>query len=153
MDDSRTPGAWMRRAARMPTDSVSSSTRIIEASPRRQIVEMCEVSLSTFKRYLKLRSQTGWLAPKPIPGRTPTKGAVLATDLPSQLAAHDDFTLEQHCPLWEASHGVLVSTESRSRAIARLGWTRNKNRWVPPSAPRPIARPGATSPPASQPSA
>src|SRR5215469_5515553 len=93
---------------------------------RRQIVEMFEVSLSTVKRFLKLRSQTDQLAPKPIPGRTPTKGAVLATDLPAQLAAHHDFTLEQHCKLWASSHGVQVSTASMSRAIARLGWTRKK---------------------------
>jgi hypothetical protein len=71
---------------------------------------MVEVSLSRVKRYLKLRSQIGQLAPKPIPGRTPTKGAVLATDLPAQLAAHHDFALEQHCKLWAISHGVVVAT-------------------------------------------
>src|ERR1051326_8321140 len=63
------------------------------------LAKMFEVTLSTVKRYLKLRSQTGQPAPKPISGRTPTRGAVLATDLPAQLAAHHDFTLEQHCKL------------------------------------------------------
>lgn len=93
--------------------SIDLRQRVLDAADRgisrRQIVEMFVVSLSTVKRYLKLRSQIGQLAPKPIPGRTPTKGAVLATDLPSQLAAHHDFALEQHCKLWAISHGVVVA--------------------------------------------
>ena len=67
-------------------------------------------------------------------------------ELPAQLAAHDKATLEQHCHLWEASHGVRVSTATMSRAIARLGWTRKKNKWVPSSAAKPPVRPGTTSP-------
>jgi transposase len=122
--------------------------RVLDAldhgTPRQQIVAVLEVSLSTIKRYLRQRRETGQLAPKPIPGRPPKKGAALDAELPAQLAAHDDFTLEQHCHLWQASHGVQVSTASMSRAIARLGWTRNKRHWVPPSAAKRTARPGAT---------
>jgi transposase len=104
--------------------------RVLDAidhgTPRQQIVEVFEVSLSTIKRYLRQRRQTGQLAAKPIPGRPPKKGAALDAELPAQLAAHDDATLEQHCRWWADSHGVLVSTASMSRAIARLGWTRKK---------------------------
>jgi transposase len=113
-------------------------------TPRQQIVEVLEVSLSTIKRYLRQRRETGQLAAKPIPGRPPKKGAVLDAELPAQLAAHDDFTLEQHCQLWADAHGVLVSTASMSRAIARLGWTRKKNRWVPPRGAKRPARRGVT---------
>ena len=130
--------------------------RVLDAldrgTPRRQIVEQLEVSLSTIKRYLRQRRETGTLTTKPIPGRPPKKGAALDAELTVQLAAHDDATLEQHCQLWEAAHGVQVSTASISRAIARLGWTRKKNRWVPPSARKLTARRGATSPRSSQPS-
>lgn len=137
--------------------SIDLRQRVLDAvdrgTSRRLIVEQLEVSLSTIKRYLKQRRVTGRLAAKPIPGRTPKKGASLDADLPAQLAAHDDFTLEQHCQLWEASQGVLVSTASMSRAIARLGWTRKKNRWVPPNGRKLIARRGVTSPHSSQPSA
>ena len=73
--------------------------------------------LSTIKRYVRQRRETGPLTAKPIPGRPPKKGATLDAKLPAQLAAHDDATLEQHCQLWEASHGVQVSTASMSRAI------------------------------------
>jgi transposase len=122
--------------------------RVLDAvdhgTPRQQMVELLEVSLSTIKRYLRQRRETGQLAAKPIPGRPPKKGATLDANLPAQLAAHDDATLEQHCQWWEASHGVQVSTASMSRAIARLGWTRKKNRWVPPSATKSPARRGTT---------
>src|SRR5215472_7426518 len=43
-----------------------------------------------------------------------------------QLQAHDDATLEQHCDLWEQTHGAQVSRWTMSRAIKRLGWTRSK---------------------------
>jgi len=104
--------------------------RVLDAidrgTSRRQVMEQLEVSLSTIKRYLRQRRETGTLTAKPIPGRPPKKGAVLVAELTAQLTAHDDATLEQHCQLWEASHGVQVSTASISRAIARLGWTRKK---------------------------
>lgn len=122
--------------------------RVLDAidhgTPRQQIVEVLEVSLSTIKRYLRQRRQTGQLAAKPIPGRPPKKGAALDAELPAQLAAHDDATLEQHCQWWADAHGVLVSTASMSRAIARLGWTRKKNRWVPPSGAKRPGRRGVT---------
>jgi transposase len=131
--------------------------RVLDAvdrgTSRSQIVELLEVSLSTIKRYLRQRRETGQLAAKPIPGRPPKKGAALDAELAAQLAAHDDATLEQHCQWWQASHGVQVSTASMSRAIARLGWTRKKRRWVPPSGTRLPARPGTTSPSTFQPSA
>jgi transposase len=131
--------------------------RVLDAidrgTPRAQIAEVLQISLSTIKRYLKQRRQTGTVAPKPIPGRPPKKGAALDAELTAQLTAHDDATLEQQCQLWKASHGVLVSTASMSRAIARLGWTRKKNRWVPPSGARRPARRGGTSLPSSPPNA
>jgi transposase len=124
-----------------------------QGTPRQQIVEVLEVSRSTIKRYLRQRRQTGQLAAKPIPGRPPKKGAALDAELTAQLMAHDDATLEQHCQFWQDSHGVQVSTASMSRAIARLGWTRKKRHWVPPSGARRPARRGTTSPRTSPPSA
>ena len=95
--------------------------RIIAAS-------MFGVALATLKRYLKQRRETGSILPKPIPGRPPKKCAPLEAGIVSQLKAHADVTLEEHCRLWEASTGMRVSTSSMSRVIRRLGWTRKKNR-------------------------
>lgn len=105
-----------------------------QGSPRAEIVKLLGVSLATIKRYLKQRRETGEVAPKPIPGRPPKKLAPLQAGLVGQLQAHDDVRLEDHCRLWEQTHGVPVSTATMSRAIKRMGWTRKKSRWVPMSA-------------------
>ena len=107
-----------------------------QGHPRAQIVQLFGVSLATLKRYLKQRRETGKLAPKPIPGRPPKKLAPLQAELVAQLQAHDDVRLEDHCRLWEQTHGVRVSTATMSRAIKRVGWTRKKKRWQPANATR-----------------
>lgn len=98
---------------------------------RQEIVKLLGVSPATIRRYLKQRRETGSVAPKARPGRTPRKLGPLQADLVVQLQAHDDVRLEDHCQLWEQSHGVKVSTATMSRAIKRVGWTRKKRRWVP----------------------
>jgi len=109
-----------------------------------EIAAAFQVSVATIKRYLKLRRETGQVKVKPIPGRPPTRRAALEAALPQQLAAHRDVTLAEHCRLWEAAHGQQVSRDTMRRAIDRLGWTRKKNQWWPPSGASPTAQPGAT---------
>lgn len=75
-----------------------------QGTPREQIVAVLQVSLSTIKRYLRQRRETGNVTAKPIPGRPATYGAALDAELPAQLAAHDTATLEQHCQVWEQTH-------------------------------------------------
>jgi transposase len=122
--------------------------RILHAADQGQrqaeIAATFQVSVATSKRYLKQRRETGTVSVKPIPGRPSKYRAALEADLHTQLAAHDDATLEQHCQWWEASHGVRISTDTMRRAIARLGWTRKKRHWVPPSAAKPTVLPGTT---------
>jgi transposase len=98
---------------------------------REEIVELFGVSQATIRRYLKQRRETGSVAHKAIAGRPPKKLGPLQAELVEQLRAHDDLRLEDHCRLWEQSHGVKVSTATMSRAIKRVGWTRKKRRWVP----------------------
>jgi transposase len=64
--------------------------------------------------------------PKAIPGRPPKKRAQVEAGVLPQLQAHSDATLEQHCDLWEQTHGERVRSFPMSRAIKRLGWTRKK---------------------------
>ena len=112
--------------------------------PREEIVKLLGVSLATIKRYLKQRRETGTVAPKAIPGRPPKKLGLLQTELVAQLRAHDDLRLEDHCQLWEQTHGVKVSTATMSRAIKRVGWTRKKRRWRPSNVGRKSAFAGAS---------
>ena len=84
------------------------------------------ISTASIKRYLKVRRERGNVLPKAIPGRPNVKGAALQADLEEQLRAHPDATREEHCQIWEASHGVRVSAASITRARQALGWTRKK---------------------------
>src|SRR5436305_291404 len=93
---------------------------------RKEVVKLFGVSEMSIKRYLKLRYETGSLAPKPIPGRPPKKVRALQNGLLPQLEAHPDATLEEHCKLWEAGTGMKVSISTMSEGISRLKWTRKK---------------------------
>jgi transposase len=97
-----------------------------EGHSRREIVKLFGVSDATIKRYLKLRRESGSLAPKPIPGYPPRKLGALQEGLQPQLEAHPDATLKEHCRLWETQTGAKVSISTMSDAIRRLKWTWKK---------------------------
>jgi transposase len=104
--------------------------------PRREVVEILSVSLTTLKRWLKMRREGKDLSPGVSTGR---KRRILATLeenklLWEQLEENDEATLERHCELWEQKTGVRVSLSAMSRAIRqKLRWTYKKRRWRPPS--------------------
>jgi transposase len=106
------------------------------STPRKEIVRTLGVSEPTIRRYLRLRRETGSVAPKPPPAK-PTFSIGQSVEqrraLWKQLEVHDDATLERHCQLWERKQGVKVSISTMSRAIRRLGWTLKKRVWVPPN--------------------
>ena len=97
--------------------------------PRREVAELFGVSLSTVKRWLKRRRQTGEVNVEKIPGRPSVKGRALREWLPSQLKANPDLTLKEHCEVFEDEMGLEVSEATMSRNIARLpsGWPLKKS--------------------------
>jgi transposase len=101
---------------------------IDQGDSQAEVAETFVISVSTIKRYLKARRETGHVLPKAIPGRPAVKGAALQHGLVAQLEAHPDATREEHCQMWEERTGITVSTASISRARAVLGWTRKKRR-------------------------
>ena len=119
--------------------SVDLRERVVAAvdrgTPRKEIVRTLGVSKPTIRRYLRLRRETGSVAPKPHPKRPFSIGRSVEQRraLWKQLEEHDDATLERHCQLWEIKQGVKVSISTMSRAIRRLGWTLKKRVWEPPS--------------------
>ena len=108
--------------------------------PRNDVVETFSISLTTLKRWLRMRREGKDLSPGTSTGR---KRRILATTkekraLWGQLEENDDATLERHCEMWEEKWeekwGVRVSVSAMSRAIRhKLGWSYKKRRWVPPS--------------------
>lgn len=104
--------------------------------PRREVVETFSISLTTLKRWLRMRMEGKDLSPGVSTGR---RRRILATleekkALWRQLEENDDATLERHCELWEHKTGMAVSVSTMSRAIRnKLGWSYKKRHWVPPS--------------------
>jgi transposase len=104
--------------------------------PRREVVEIFSISLTTLKRWLKMRREGKDLSPGVSTGR---RRRILATLeekrlLWEQLEEHENATLGRHCQLWEQKTGIRVSISAMSRAIrGKLGWTYKKRRWAPPS--------------------
>src|SRR5215211_6283071 len=88
-------------------------------TPRKEVVRTLGVSEPTIRRYLRLRRETGSVAPKPPPKRTFSIGQSVEQRrvLWKQLEEHDDATLERHCQLWESKQKVKVSISTMSRAI------------------------------------
>src|SRR5215218_5509570 len=87
--------------------------------PRREVVQTFRVSLTTLKRWLRMRREGKDLSPGFSTGR---KRRILSTPeqkraLWEQLEENDDATLERHCELWEQKTGVRVSISTMSRAI------------------------------------
>lgn len=99
---------------------------IEQGKTRQEVVDVFGVSLSTVKRYLRQKRQSGHVQPKKIPGRPSVKGTLLQTRIVAQLEAHPDATLQEHCDLWEQESGVRVGIMTMSRAIDRARWTRKK---------------------------
>lgn len=94
--------------------------------PRQQVAHDFDLDPSTIKRWLRLRRDTGTIAPRPITGRPPRLKPVLDAGLEAQLRATPDATIAEHCAAWEAGTGQRVSPATMRRAIRRLGWTRKK---------------------------
>jgi len=97
--------------------------------PRKEVADLFGVSLSTIKRWLKRRRQTGGVQTMKIPGRPSVKGEPLRQWLPSQLNSNPDLTLKEHCEAFEDESGLKVSEATMSRNIARLpgGWPLKKS--------------------------
>src|SRR5215208_6116960 len=95
---------------------------------REDVAERFSVSVPTITRWLRLKRETGSLAPKPVPGPVAVKTEALVAALPERLAARSDATLAEQCSWWREVSGAEVSTATMSRALTRLGWTRKKSR-------------------------
>ena len=82
-------------------------------TPRKEIVRTLGVSQPTIRRYLRLRRETGSVAPKPPPKRPFSIGQSLEhrRALWKQLEEHDDATL-----LWR----TIASSGRESKEIKSL---------------------------------
>jgi transposase len=105
--------------------------RVIRAvaigTPREDVAGMFAVSVPSIERWLRLKRETGGVAPRPLLGPPAVKTNALVEALPERLTDRADATLEEQCAWWREVSGVEVSTATMSRALTRLGWTRKKS--------------------------
>lgn len=96
-------------------------------TPRDEVALTYAVSSATITRWLRLKRETGSLAPRPVPGPEAVKTEALMAALPDRLVEHADAPLAEQCTWWREASGVQVSTATMSRALTRLGRTRKKS--------------------------
>jgi transposase len=119
----------------MRTYSMDLRERIVAAcddgmETRAEIAERFSVSESWIRRLLQRRRESGSIAPKPHGGgQAPAFDGQAAERLRRAVAAKPDATLKE---LARASR-VACSTSAVDRALRRLGVTRKKSRFGPPS--------------------
>jgi transposase len=87
--------------------------------PRREVLETFSISLTTLKRWLRMRREGKDLSPGLSTGRRRRILSSLQEKrlLWGQLKDNDNATLERHCQLWEEKTGVRVSISAMSPAI------------------------------------
>ena len=98
-------------AAGMKAYSKDLRLRVLAACdrgmPREEVANTFGVSVSTLKRYLRLRRETGGAEAKLIPGPPAPKEAALEEGLPAQVGRNPDLTLVEHCELFEEERGMV----------------------------------------------
>jgi len=114
----------------MKAYSLDLRTRVLDAidagMARSTAVRVFQVSLSSIKRWLAQRQQTGSLAPKFRPGQQATITPAHLPTLCFQLEQFPDATLAEHAERWNADHRTTLSQWTLGRAIRRSGWSRKK---------------------------
>ena len=89
---------------------------------------MFQVRLGSIKRWVRLRRDTGQVAPNPASCRPRPDLPHEQAALRQQLAAAPDATLPEHAAQWNATFGTTVTHCTIGRRIRQLGWTRKKKR-------------------------
>lgn len=107
--------------------------RVVQASENRegamrQLATTFRVSVSCVRRLLKHDRETGGVAPKPHGGGAPAQVELSGREgVQALVLAAPDATLRELCRQFEAQYQRRVSIATRSRVLAQLQLTRQKN--------------------------
>ncbi len=118
----------------MKSYSLDLRERIVAAvaggQTRTAVSERFGVSRSTVKRYAK-RQHSGQLAPSRRPGRQRRLSSAGCELLRAQVAAHHDWSLEQHATALTQATGIVIKKSSVGNYLKRLGITHKKRASLP----------------------
>jgi transposase len=96
--------------------------------PAAEIARTTGVSVRSLRRWRTQLATTGSLAAQPPPGRPPKIPVSDHAALVTEVLAHADATLDDHCERWELSHAVTVSRATLSRLLRKLDLPLKKRR-------------------------
>ena len=95
-----------------------------------EAARLFDVSLSSVKRYIRMASSGGSLAPKKRPGRTPKVDERTEKLLNEDMNERPAATIAGRVRFLEVITGKRLSYSTLWRTLKRLGWSRKKDRWV-----------------------
>lgn len=109
-----------------------------------QIAGKFDVGRATVDRLIRLYRETKAVTPRPHGGGKPPKISDEKLPLMNEiLEAHPDATLVELASVFSKRSRVTVGPMYVYRAAKKLGFTRKKRAWSPPSASVPRSRRGA----------
>ena len=101
---------------------------VLRGMPKAEAARTFGIGISTVKRYVGKAHKGEDLAPRRPPGKRRTLDEGTMRLLESDLKERPALTLSQRRSFLERVVGAQVSESTISRAIKRLGWSRNKDR-------------------------
>src|ERR671910_2684862 len=108
--------------------------KIVEAkqrgTPTVEVARTFGVGLSSVKRYAKRAREGGSLRPKKSPGRPPKADERARRLLEADLQERPAATLSERREYLRSVAGLRVSESTVCRLLRRMGWSREKDRWV-----------------------
>lgn len=99
----------------------------LDSMPKSEASQLFHISRDTINRWLKLKAETGDVAARPY--RPPGNNHKI-TDwdkFRQFVQTYGDKTQAEMAELWEGE----ISRRTISRALAKIGFTRKKNLWLP----------------------
>lgn len=111
--------------------SVDLRERVLRAEAAGLAASEIERTLGISRRTLARWHQRLAAGDSLIPGQSPGRPRKIPSEqeaaLRTQVAAHPDATLAEHCAHWQAATGVAVSRATMSRRLAKLNWPLKKS--------------------------
>ena len=93
----------------------------------RKLAKQFKVSKGMVSNLIKLKRETGSIAPKPARGGKPGQLAGKEAELGAMVQKYPDLTLEEYCEYWDEQTGVRVSASTMCRELKKEKWTLKKN--------------------------
>ncbi len=103
-----------------------------QGMPKAEAARTFGVGISTVKRYVDKAKKGESLSPRKPPGRKRKLDERVIGVLENHLSDYPYATLRQRRIQLELVTRTQLSEATVSRAIKRLGWVREKDRWVRP---------------------